>query len=41
VESKSYRYLLSSSFGGDRQVGLRFSEALRRSIDDACKAAFC
>jgi phosphate transport system substrate-binding protein len=40
VESKLYRHILGSSFGGDLPVGLSFSEALRRSIADTRKAEF-
>jgi phosphate transport system substrate-binding protein len=40
VESKLYRHLLGTSFGGDLPVGLGISEALRRSFDDTRKPEF-
>ena len=33
VESKLYRHVLGSSFGGDLPIGLTIGEALRRSFD--------
>jgi phosphate transport system substrate-binding protein len=40
VESKLYRHILGTSFGGDLPVGLSFSEVLRRSFDATRKAEF-
>lgn len=40
VESKLYRHLLGTSFGGDLPVGLTIGEALRRSFDDTRKPEF-
>ena len=40
VESKLYRHILGTSFGGDLPVGLSFSEALRRSFDETRKPEF-
>lgn len=34
VESKLYRHILGTSFGGDLPVGLSIGEALRRSFDE-------
>ncbi|MFM8604030.1 MAG: PstS family phosphate ABC transporter substrate-binding protein [Cyanobium sp.] len=34
VESKLYRHILGTSFGGDLPVGLTIGEALRRSFDE-------
>ena len=33
MESKLYRHVLGSSFGGDLPIGLTIGEALRRSFD--------
>jgi phosphate transport system substrate-binding protein len=33
VESKLYRHLLGTSFGGDLPVGLTISQAIRRSFE--------
>jgi phosphate transport system substrate-binding protein len=40
VQSKLYRHILGTSFGGDLPVGLSFSDALRRSFDDTRKPEF-
>jgi len=40
VESKLYRHILGTSFGGDLPVGLTIGEALRRSFDDTRKPEF-
>ncbi len=40
VESKLYRHILGTSFGGDLPVGLSIGEALRRSFDDTRKPEF-
>ena len=40
VESKLYRHILGTSFGGDLPVGLGIGEALRRSFDDTRKPEF-
>lgn len=40
VESKLYRHIVGTTFGGDLPVGLSFSEALRRSFDDTRKPEF-
>lgn len=40
VESKLYRHLIGTSFGGDLPVGLGIGEALRRSIDGTRKPEF-
>jgi phosphate transport system substrate-binding protein len=40
VESKLYRHILGTSFGGDLPVGLPVGEALRRSIDQTRKPQF-
>jgi phosphate transport system substrate-binding protein len=40
VESKLYRHLIGTSFGGDLPVGLGIGEALRRSFDDTRKPEF-
>ncbi|MBW4529048.1 MAG: PstS family phosphate ABC transporter substrate-binding protein [Aphanothece saxicola GSE-SYN-MK-01-06B] len=34
VESKLYRHLLGTSFGGDLPIGLTISQAIRRSFED-------
>jgi phosphate transport system substrate-binding protein len=40
VESKLYRHVLGTSFGGDLPVGLTIGEALRRSFDETRKPQF-
>jgi phosphate transport system substrate-binding protein len=40
VESKLYRHIQGTSFGGDLPVGLTIGEALRRSFDDTRKPEF-
>jgi phosphate transport system substrate-binding protein len=40
VESKLYRHILGTSFGGDLPVGLTIGEALRRSFDDTRKPQY-
>jgi phosphate transport system substrate-binding protein len=40
VESKLYRHILGTSFGGDLPVGLSIGEALRRSFDDTRKPEY-
>lgn len=40
VESKLYRHILGTSFGGDLPVGLTIGEALRRSFDNIRKPEF-
>jgi phosphate transport system substrate-binding protein len=40
VESKLYRHVLGTSFGGDLPVGLSIGEALRRSFDSTKKPAY-
>ncbi|MFO7628762.1 MAG: PstS family phosphate ABC transporter substrate-binding protein [Prochlorococcaceae cyanobacterium] len=40
VESKLYRHLIGTSFGGDLPVGLGVGEALRRSFDNTRKPEF-
>jgi phosphate transport system substrate-binding protein len=40
VESKLYRHILGTSFGGDLPVGLSIGEALRRSFDETRKPEF-
>ncbi len=40
VESKLYRHILGTSFGGDLPVGLGIGEALSRSFDDTRKPEF-
>jgi phosphate transport system substrate-binding protein len=40
VESKLYRHILGTTFGGDLPVGLSIGEALRRSFDDTRKPEF-
>lgn len=40
VESKLYRHLIGTSFGGDLPVGLGIGEALRRSFDNTRKPEF-
>ncbi|EDY39359.1 ABC transporter, substrate binding protein component, possibly phosphate [Cyanobium sp. PCC 7001] len=40
VESKLYRHILGTSFGGDLPVGLGIEAALRRSFDDTRKPEF-
>ena len=40
VESKLYRHILGTSFGGDLPVGLGIGEALRRSFDNTRKPEF-
>jgi phosphate transport system substrate-binding protein len=40
VESKLYRHILGTSFGGDLPVGLGIGEALRRSFDNTRKPVF-
>ena len=40
VESKLYRHILGTSFGGDLPVGLGIGEALRRSFDDTRKPQY-
>jgi len=40
VESKLYRHVLGTSFGGDLPVGLSIGEALRRSFDQTRKPQF-
>jgi phosphate binding protein len=40
VESKLYRHILGTSFGGDLPVGLTIGEALRTSFDDHRKPEF-
>lgn len=40
VESKLYRHILGTSFGGDLPVGLPIAEALRRSFDDTRKPEY-
>jgi phosphate transport system substrate-binding protein len=40
VESKLYRHILGTSFGGDLPVGLSIGEALRTSFDDHRKPEF-
>ncbi|MFM7287409.1 MAG: PstS family phosphate ABC transporter substrate-binding protein [Cyanobium sp.] len=40
VESKLYRHILGTSFGGDLPVGLSIGEALRTSFDDTRKPEY-
>ena len=40
VETKLYRHVLGTSFGGDLPVGLTISEALRRSFDQHKRPEF-
>jgi phosphate transport system substrate-binding protein len=40
VESKLYRHVLGTSFGGDLPVGLSIGESLRRSFDDTKRPAY-
>ena len=40
VESKLYRHVLGTSFGGDLPVGLSIGEALRRSFDSTKRPAY-
>jgi phosphate transport system substrate-binding protein len=40
VESKLYRHVLGTSFGGDLPVGLSIGEALRRSFDNTKRPAY-
>lgn len=40
VESKLYRHILGTSFGGELPVGLSIGEALRRSFDDTRKPEY-
>ncbi|WP_156776556.1 PstS family phosphate ABC transporter substrate-binding protein [Synechococcus sp. WH 5701] len=40
VESKLYRHVLGTSFGGDLPVGLTIGEALRRSFDQQKRPEF-
>ena len=40
VESKLYRHILGTSFGGDLPVGLTIGEALRRSFDETRKPEY-
>jgi phosphate transport system substrate-binding protein len=40
VESKLYRHILGTSFGGDLPVGLSIGEALRTSFDDHRKPEY-
>jgi phosphate transport system substrate-binding protein len=40
VESKLYRHILGTSFGGDLPVGLSIGEALRRSFEQTRRAGY-
>jgi len=40
VESKLYRHILGTSFGGDLPIGLTIGEALRRSFEDTRKEGY-
>ncbi|MEO1004082.1 MAG: PstS family phosphate ABC transporter substrate-binding protein [Cyanobacteria bacterium J06638_7] len=40
VETKLYRHILGTSFGGDLPVGLTIGEALRRSFEDTRKEGY-
>lgn len=40
TESKLYRHVLGTSFGGDLPVGLTIGEALRRSFDEIKRPAY-
>ena len=40
VESKLYRHVLGSAFGGDLPVGLTTGQALQRSLDSIKKSEF-
>lgn len=40
VESKLYRHILGTSFGGDLPIGLTIGEALRKSFEDTRKEGY-
>jgi phosphate transport system substrate-binding protein len=40
VETKLYRHILGTSFGGDLPIGLTIGEALRRSFEDTRKEGY-
>jgi phosphate transport system substrate-binding protein len=40
VESKLYRHVLGTAFGGDLPVGLTTGQALQRSLDSIKKPEF-
>ncbi|MFO8238661.1 MAG: PstS family phosphate ABC transporter substrate-binding protein [Prochlorococcaceae cyanobacterium] len=40
VETKLYRHILGTSFGGDLPIGLSIGEALRRSFEDTRKEGY-